>query len=60
MSRRRQLSDEEQALWTGFARSIKPLRPAKPAAKTAEIFRNTPVDKRTSAIAAAKPSRRAA
>ena len=26
MSRRRQLSDEEQALWSGFARSIKPLR----------------------------------
>src|ERR1700726_4815175 len=33
MSRRRQLSDEEQALWTGLARSIKPLRRAKPAAK---------------------------
>ena len=26
MSRRRQLSDEEQALWSGFARSIAPLR----------------------------------
>jgi len=37
MSRRRQLSDEEEALWTGFTRSITPLRPAKaakPAAKT--------------------------
>lgn len=33
MSRRRQLSDEENALWTGFARSIKPLRPGKAIAK---------------------------
>ncbi len=31
MTRRRQLSDEEQALWSGFARSIKPLRHAKNA-----------------------------
>lgn len=29
MSRRRDLSDEEHALWAGIARSIKPLRPAK-------------------------------
>jgi DNA-nicking Smr family endonuclease len=36
MSRRRDLSDEEDALWKGFARSIKPLKPAKPAAKPAE------------------------
>ena len=35
MSRRRQLSDEEHALWAGFARSIKPLRSAKAAAKEA-------------------------
>ena len=34
MSRRRQLSDEEEALWAGFTRSIKPLKPAKPGAKT--------------------------
>ena len=34
MSRRRQLSDEEEALWAGFTRAIKPLKPAKPAAKT--------------------------
>ena len=33
MSRRRQLSDEDQALWSGFVRSITPLRPAKIAAK---------------------------
>jgi DNA-nicking Smr family endonuclease len=33
MSRRRQLSDEDRALWAGFARSITPLRQAR---KTAE------------------------
>ena len=31
MSRRRHLSDEERALWSGFVRSIKPLRSAKAA-----------------------------
>jgi len=35
MTRRRQLSDEERALWSGFTRSIMPLRPAK-ATKTAK------------------------
>jgi DNA-nicking Smr family endonuclease len=34
MSRRRQLSDEEEALWAGFTRAIKPLKSAKPAAKS--------------------------
>jgi DNA-nicking Smr family endonuclease len=29
MSRRRPLSDDEQALWSGFARSITPLRPSR-------------------------------
>lgn len=29
MSRRRHLSDEERALWAGFVRSIKPLRPLR-------------------------------
>jgi DNA-nicking Smr family endonuclease len=33
MSRRRNLSDEEQALWVGYARSIKPLKPVKTAHK---------------------------
>jgi DNA-nicking Smr family endonuclease len=34
MTRRRQLSDEEEALWRGFARSIEPLRRLRvPAAK---------------------------
>jgi DNA-nicking Smr family endonuclease len=36
MSRRRSLSDEERALWTGFARSIKPLDPSRPGAEVLE------------------------
>jgi DNA-nicking Smr family endonuclease len=35
MSRRRQLSDDEEALWSGFTRSIKPLRPSRKFAKPA-------------------------
>ena len=42
MSRRRQLSDEEEALWAGFTRSIKPLKAAKPAAKTSLKSSATP------------------
>lgn len=34
MTRRRQLSDEEQALWNGFVRSITPLRQVKKSGKT--------------------------
>ena len=34
MSRRRLLSDEEETLWAGFTRSIKPLKSAEPGAKT--------------------------
>lgn len=37
MSRRRNLSDDEQALWTGIARSVTPLRRAKAAAKSKSI-----------------------
>lgn len=36
MSRRRELSDEEDALWSGVARSVKPLRPEKTKAKSAK------------------------
>src|ERR1700730_16201102 len=36
MSRRPRLSDEEQALWSGIARSIKPLRTSKPVAKMSD------------------------
>jgi DNA-nicking Smr family endonuclease len=43
MSRRRQLSGEEEALWAGFTRSIKPLKPAKPGAKTSPKLSTPPV-----------------
>ena len=36
MSRRRSLSDEERALWTGVARSIKPLHPSRRAAEISD------------------------
>jgi DNA-nicking Smr family endonuclease len=36
MSRRRSLSDEERALWTGIARSIKPLRRPRRAVEVSE------------------------
>ena len=36
MTRRRELSDEEEALWSGVARSVKPLRPAKTKTKSAK------------------------
>jgi DNA-nicking Smr family endonuclease len=51
MSRRRQLSDEEEALWTGFTRSITPLRPAKSAKPSAKKPSATP-----SAAGAPSPS----
>ena len=53
MSRRRQLSDEEAALWAGFARSIKPLKSAKPVARAslkssaAESVATTPAPSQT-------------
>jgi DNA-nicking Smr family endonuclease len=47
MSRRRQLSDDERALWKTFARSIKPLRgPAKSAAMASEPPAPTPAKPR--------------
>jgi DNA-nicking Smr family endonuclease len=42
MSRPRQLSDEEEALWAGLTRSIKPLKSAKPGAKTSPKSSATP------------------
>jgi len=36
MSRRRRLSNEERALWTGYSHSITPLDPAREPVKTAE------------------------
>lgn len=45
MTRRRSLSEEERALWTGVVRSIKPLRGLRPPAATSAdgaIYRKTP------------------
>jgi DNA-nicking Smr family endonuclease len=43
MSRRRQLSDEEEALWAGFTRSIKPLQSLKHGVKAIPKPSPTPV-----------------
>jgi DNA-nicking Smr family endonuclease len=43
MSRRRRLSDEERALWSGIARSVKPLRPSAAAVPDDELGEVTPV-----------------
>jgi DNA-nicking Smr family endonuclease len=51
MSRRRDLSDDEQTLWTTFTRSIKPLRQSPKSAR--------PAVKQASAPAAVSPSPRA-
>jgi DNA-nicking Smr family endonuclease len=69
MSRRRHLTDEERALWTGFARSIKPLDhaqepPALEAAAPAGGGETAPVAAKSAAksaaaeLAAAKPAAR--
>ncbi len=42
MSRRRPLSDEEQALWSSFVRSIAPLQRAKNSDNTASDIRPVP------------------
>jgi len=41
MSRRRDLSDEERALWSGFARSVTPLRRARRSAEPTAAAANT-------------------
>jgi DNA-nicking Smr family endonuclease len=62
MSRRRQLSEEEQTLWRGFARSITPLRRAAASQKTLPGEKatvpapNKPLDVRTVAAPPAKPA----
>jgi DNA-nicking Smr family endonuclease len=45
MSRRRDLSEDEAALWSGVARSIKPMRPAKVASKTPVPVAERPVSR---------------
>ncbi len=58
MSRRRHLSEEERALWSGFARSITPLRPVRqPAASPPRPSFPEAPDQR---VAKALPNRAAA
>jgi DNA-nicking Smr family endonuclease len=62
MSRRRQLSEEERALWTGLARSIKPLKRVKTASEpvpaAGEAARPSPPSPpRTPARPAAPPAK---
>jgi DNA-nicking Smr family endonuclease len=64
MSRRRSLSDEERALWTGIARSIKPLHPARrAAAETSDLApsgrHSTKSTDKSSAEPVGKPSGKA-
>ena len=46
MSRRRELSDEERALWTGIVRSVTPLRRSKTIAPLEEIVKSSVETKR--------------
>jgi DNA-nicking Smr family endonuclease len=61
MSRRRSLSDEERALWSGVARSIKPLRHPRPLAESSDAVGTATVDEKPvpSAPAAAIVNRQA-
>jgi DNA-nicking Smr family endonuclease len=54
MSRRRPLSDDEQALWDGFARAIKPLKPKAKSAKTAVKLANKTATKPSTELSAGK------
>jgi DNA-nicking Smr family endonuclease len=60
MSRRRQLSDEEEALWRGVARSVKPLRPSKTKAKAAAKSAPAAVERKSVPPHAPKPLQPAA
>jgi DNA-nicking Smr family endonuclease len=60
MSRRRQLSDEEEALWRGVARSVKPLRPSKTKAKAAAKSAPAMVERKSVPLDSPKPLQSAA
>jgi DNA-nicking Smr family endonuclease len=62
MSRRRSLSDEERALWTGVARSVTPLHPSRGSAKVPGPTQAGKVDAKppTKAETSAPPRSRAA
>ena len=54
MSRRRPLSDEEEALWAGFARSITPLLPSRKSTTSASAPPSKPAAKEVAKPAAAR------
>jgi len=54
MSRRRELSDEERALWTGVVRSITPLRTSKKLAPLAEAA-EPGVETKRAAVSVGRP-----
>jgi DNA-nicking Smr family endonuclease len=62
MSRRRSLSDEEHALWTGVARSVTPLHPSRRAAEVPEATHASEVAAKlpTKDATSAQPRSRAA
>ena len=49
MTRRRSLSDEERALWSGFARTITPLDPSRQRAEVLEPHPSTKIAAKSSA-----------
>lgn len=55
MSRRRSLSEEERALWTGVARSIKPLHPLR---QPAEPSAGADIGGETAPVPLSRPARR--
>lgn len=55
MSRRRSLSDDERALWSGVARSIKPLRRPRPLAEASDAVGTATADEKPVSAAAAPP-----
>lgn len=58
MSRRRQLSAEEHALWTGFVRSITPLRGPQEAAQPSAGGETAPTSRRPAARHEAPPAKK--
>jgi DNA-nicking Smr family endonuclease len=59
MSRRRPLSEEEHALWTGIVRSIKPLRQARHSAESSVADKPPPAAPRSAVRPEAPPEKKA-
>jgi DNA-nicking Smr family endonuclease len=59
MSRRRSLSDDERALWTGFARTITPLHPSRQRAEVSEPAHSAKLPAKSPAKSPAKAENKA-